>query len=157
MKSFLNNWWVVKPNCLSFYGPGIFWGNYNLWTLLNIPHEKYKFIWSNSIYLTFSKVYLVTLALQHSTMALDWLNLCWWKPYTTPNCGISGVRMVPNTAENTLISWCGNFVKRHSFRIVPCKSLETMRKLCLSTKLPHQEIRWNYGIFCSEMPPFWFN
>ena len=24
---------------------------------------------------------------------------------------------------------------------------ETMRKLCLSTKLPHQEIRWNYGIF----------
>ena len=24
---------------------------------------------------------------------------------------------------------------------------ETMRKLCLSTKFPHQEIKWNYGIF----------
>ena len=29
------------------------------------------------------------------------------------------------------------------------KSPETMRKLCLSTKFPHQEIRWNYGIFRS--------
>ena len=26
---------------------------------------------------------------------------------------------------------------------------ETMRKLCLSAKFPHQEIRWNYGIFRS--------
>ena len=26
---------------------------------------------------------------------------------------------------------------------------ETMRKLCLSTKFPHHEIRWNYGIFRS--------
>ena len=25
-----------------------------------------------------------------------------------------------------------------------------MRKLCLSTKFPHQDIRWNYGIFRSE-------
>ena len=135
MKSFLNNWWVVKPNCLSFYGPGIFWGNYNLWTLLNIPHEKYKFIWSNSIYLTFSKVYLVTLALQHSTMALDWLNLCWWKPYTTPNCGISGVRMVPNTAENTLIS--PNFL---------------VWKFCEKTQFPHSfmQIARNYA----ETVPF---
>ena len=24
---------------------------------------------------------------------------------------------------------------------------ETMRKLCLSTKFPHLEIRWNYGVF----------
>ena len=29
------------------------------------------------------------------------------------------------------------------------ESPETMRKLCLSTKFAHQEIRWNYGIFCS--------
>ena len=27
---------------------------------------------------------------------------------------------------------------------------ETMRKLCLSTKFPHQEIRWNYGILRSD-------
>ena len=31
-----------------------------------------------------------------------------------------------------------------------CDSPETMRKLCLSTKFPHQESRWNYGIFRSE-------
>ena len=26
---------------------------------------------------------------------------------------------------------------------------ETMQKMCLSTKFPHQEIKWNYGILCS--------
>ena len=45
-----------------------------------------------------------------------------------------------------LITLCRNFVERHSFRIVSGKSPETMRKLCLSTKLPHQEIRRNYVI-----------
>ena len=47
------------------------------------------------------------------------------------------------TAKNTamhLISLCGNFVERHSFSIVSGKSPETMRKLCLPTKFPHQEI-----------------
>ena len=48
-----------------------------------------------------------------------------------------------------LISWCGNFVERHSLCTVLCDSPETMRKLRLSTKLPYQEIRWNYSIFCS--------
>ena len=28
---------------------------------------------------------------------------------------------------------------------------ETMRKLCLSTKFPHLEIRWNYGISRSDL------
>ena len=40
-----------------------------------------------------------------------------------------------------LISWCGNFVERHSFRKASGESPETLRKLCLSTKFPHQEIR----------------
>ena len=35
-----------------------------------------------------------------------------------------------------VISWCGNFVERQ----------ETMRKLYLSTKFPHQKIRCNHGI-----------
>ena len=48
-----------------------------------------------------------------------------------------------------LISWCGNFVERNSFRIVSGDSPETMWKLCLSTKFSHQEIRWNYGILRS--------
>ena len=48
-----------------------------------------------------------------------------------------------------LIFWCGNFVERYSFRIVSGESPETIRKLYLSTQFPHQEIRWNYGIFRS--------
>ena len=48
-----------------------------------------------------------------------------------------------------LISWCGSFLERHSFRIVSGESPKTMWKLCLSTKFPHQEIRWNYGILRS--------
>ena len=44
---------------------------------------------------------------------------------------------------------CLNFVERHSFRRVSGKSPETMRELCLSTKFPQQEIKWNYGILLS--------
>ena len=33
-------------------------------------------------------------------------------------------------------------------------SPETMRKLCLSAKFPHQEIRWNYGILRSVTAKF---
>ena len=40
----------------------------------------------------------------------------------------------PSTAKNTVIS--PDFL---------------VRKLCLSTKFPHQEIRWNYSIFRSEV------
>ena len=55
-----------------------------------------------------------------------------------------------NTAKNTVISpnflvwkFCGKV------RIVLGDLPETMKKLCLSSKFPHQTIRWNYGIFCS--------
>ena len=41
-------------------------------------------------------------------------------------------------------------MERHSFCMVSCELPKTMRKLYLSTKFPHQEIRWNYGIFHSE-------
>ena len=47
------------------------------------------------------------------------------------------------------MSWCGNFAERYSFRIVSSKSPETKRKLCLSAKFQHQEIRWNCGILRS--------
>ena len=36
------------------------------------------------------------------------------------------------------------------FRYNHCDSLETMRKLYLSTRFSHQEIRWNHGILRSE-------
>ena len=48
------------------------------------------------------------------------------------------------TAKNTVISpnfWCGNFMARYIYRIVSDESPETMRKMFLSTKFPHQEIR----------------
>ena len=48
-----------------------------------------------------------------------------------------------------LISWCNNFVERHSFLTVLGNPPETMWKLCLSTRFSHQEIWWNYGIFCN--------
>ena len=61
------------------------------------------------------------------------------------------LRALSNILKFHLISWCGNFVKRHSFRRVLGDSPEIMRKLCLSTKFPHQKIRWNYGILCSDL------
>ena len=42
-----------------------------------------------------------------------------------------------------------NFAERHNFRESP----ETMQKLCLSAKIPRQEIRSNYGIFRSAHSP----
>ena len=36
-----------------------------------------------------------------------------------------------------------------SFRIVSDKAPETLRKLCVLTKLMHQKIRWNYGVLRS--------
>ena len=39
-----------------------------------------------------------------------------------------------------LISWCGNFVETYNFRRTSGN--------CVSLKCPHQEIKWNYGIFC---------
>ena len=56
---------------------------------------------------------------------------------------------VSSTAKNTVISpdflvW--EFCRQAQF-------LHRMRKLCLSAKFPHQEIRWNYDIFRS-IPSF---
>ena len=67
---------------------------------------------------------------------------------------------IPCTTKNTAISpnflvW--KFCERHSFRIVSGESPKTMRELCLSTKSPHQEIRWNYVIFCSDATEVWWN
>ena len=39
-------------------------------------------------------------------------------------------------------------METHSFWRVLCDLTETLRKLCVSTKFPHQEIGWNYGVLC---------
>ena len=40
-----------------------------------------------------------------------------------------------------LISWCGHFMKRHSFHKILGESHETLRKLFVSTKFPDQQFR----------------
>ena len=45
-----------------------------------------------------------------------------------------------------LISWYGKFVETRNFRRVSKESPETVRKLSISTKFPHQKIRWNFGL-----------
>ena len=70
------------------------------------------------------------------------------------------LRKISVTTKNTVISpicWCGNFVERCSFRLVSGDLPETLRKLCLSTKFSHQEIRWNYGIFRSDRYGYKYN
>ena len=49
-----------------------------------------------------------------------------------------------------LISWYGNFVERHSFHGASRDLPKTLRKLCLSTKLPYQGIKWHFGNLNSE-------
>ena len=61
---------------------------------------------------------------------------------------------LPKMPQFPLIFWCGNFVERHSFRIVLVSSPETMRRVCLSTKFLHQKISWNYDILGNEDPKF---
>ena len=56
---------------------------------------------------------------------------------------------VNKTPKFHLISWCANFVERHSFYRVSSKWLETLWKLCFSTKWSHYEKRSNYSILCS--------
>ena len=48
-----------------------------------------------------------------------------------------------------LISWCENFVEKHTFLTVLGELPETKQKLCLSTKFLDQETSWNYDILCS--------
>ena len=49
------------------------------------------------------------------------------------------------------ISWCENFLERHSFHWTSSESPEALRKLCFSKKFPHQEIRWNVNILRSVL------
>ena len=52
-----------------------------------------------------------------------------------------------------------NNAKEHYQTFIHCEKyrnftwfpgMKIFRKLCLSTNIPHQEIRWNYSIFCSD-------
>ena len=47
-----------------------------------------------------------------------------------------------------LIFWCGNSVETRKFRRVLGESLFPQNSR-VSTKFPHQEIRWNFGIWSS--------
>ena len=52
--------------------------------------------------------------------------------------------------RNYLISWCESFVEAQGFRRVLRVLLETLRKLYVSTKFPHQETRWSFGVLYSD-------
>ena len=54
-----------------------------------------------------------------------------------------------------LISWCGSFMERHSFRRVSGHSANTLRKLWFSTKFPHQEIRLNITFYAVKVTVSW--
>ena len=76
----------------------------------------------------------------------DWIYIFMWLSY------LRIIFRETSTAKNTVISpnflvWniCGKAHFPHSFGRIA----ETMRKLCLSTKFPHQEMKWSYGIFSS--------
>ena len=52
-----------------------------------------------------------------------------------------------------LLSCCGNFRKTHSFCRALGNLLKTLWKLLVSTKFPHQESWWTYGLLCNELSP----
>ena len=54
---------------------------------------------------------------------------------------VYGAQTLRKILNFQLIFWCGNFAERYSFCRLPDNLPETLRKLCLSTKLPHQKIR----------------
>ena len=83
------------------------------------------------------KEYVLANLLSDLKIVLEWLKNNQIMAY--PENSSRSLRKVPLLHP---ISWCGNFVESHSFHIVSGDSPETMRKLCLSTKFPHQEIRW---------------
>ena len=65
------------------------------------------------------------------------------------NSSIHNVEKSPTLRKTPyfhLISWCGHFVERHSFRIISGELPETLRKLCLSIKFSHQEITVFYAV-----------
>ena len=59
------------------------------------------------------------------------------RPYQTENTEI-----LPN-----FLVW--KFVEKHNLCIVSGDSPETLRKLCVSEMISHQEIKWNFGILRS--------
>ena len=48
-----------------------------------------------------------------------------------------------------LFSWGAKFLETHSFQRYLNESPETLQKLCVFTKFPHQKIRRNFGILRS--------
>ena len=92
----------------------------------------------------------------NNEICISSMHLAYWKFHDTKKHKTSNKRYLTLHKMSLfhLISWCGSFVERHSFRIFSGESLETMRKLCLSTKFPHQEIRRNNDILCSVTHSF---
>ena len=103
-----------------------------------LPNKLNKISWRNCG-LSKNKFNLLTKSYQHSSYIVcvsfksskclvNYIS-CWATP-----------RKIP---KFHLISWCRNFVEKHSFCIVLGDLPEAIQKLCLSTKFPHHESRCN--------------
>ena len=60
-------------------------------------------------------------------------------------------KIVPNYSEQRGLEAILKALDKREDQTILMDSPETIRKMCLSTKFPHQEIRWNYGVFCSDI------
>ena len=94
-----------------------------------------------------------------------WQKRCkkkWNQIQFTNECKSINQKCPPRRAKVTLgkipefhiISWYENFVERRIFRSVSRESSKTLRKMCLSAKFPHQEIRWNYHCYSKSWTNF---
>ena len=52
---------------------------------------------------------------------------------------------------HSILSQYHNFSYIINFKLTVTAKLSLSQKLCLSKKFPHQEIKWNYGIFRSDI------
>ena len=100
-------------------------------------------------------VWDINFFLLHTLVSMSFLSILSSTPFPYPSDVLFEwpLRYMTITAKNTVISpnfqvwkFCGKEQFSHSFGESP----ETVRKLFFSIKFPHQEIRWNHDIFCSE-------
>ena len=123
--------------------------------------HTYAFLWeyeTKKIYKWMHYVFVFVEHTQRDEMRNLFVKLCKFETpvflrLCFPRCStFIRLRKIP---KFYLISWCGNFVERYNFSRILGDSPETLSKLCLSTKFPHQVIRWNFGILRSTRFP-WF-
>ena len=104
----------------------------------DIEHDTLK--WGDEV----SRSLNLFLATEISISSTWWNWKIFWLQFFSSKSCLMSLRKIPNIH---LICWWGNFVETHNFLMESGKWSKTLQKPCISTKIPHQEVRWNYGIF----------